>query len=206
MYKTHKIFRGSLLALALVLIGGCADASRRSDGRFESGLRSHAVPRHKAPVAPVVTPPPPVAPPAPVATTRPAAPARRPAPVKVAPAPEPKPEVVRFPQYGVASFYAHKFHGRKTANGERYDMHGISAAHRTLPLGTTVRVVNLKNGRSVECRINDRGPYIDGRVIDMSLGAAKKLGMVHHGLADVMIEIVKPAPPKNRAVARASRT
>ena len=81
-------------------------------------------------------------------------------------------------------------------------MNGISAAHRTLPLGTVVRVVNLKNGRSIECRINDRGPYVDGRVIDMSLGAAKKLGMVHHGLADVMIEIVKPAPAKGRAVRR----
>lgn len=94
-------------------------------------------------------------------------------------------------QVGMASYYAHKFHGRQTANGEIFDMYGISAAHRELPLGTVVRVTHLGNGRSLELRINDRGPFIPGRILDLSLGAAQKLDMVEAGVAEVRIDIVR---------------
>jgi rare lipoprotein A len=91
---------------------------------------------------------------------------------------------------GLASWYGRKFHGRPTASGERYDMHELTAAHRTLPFETRVRVTNLENGRSVRVRINDRGPFVDGRIIDLSYGAAKKLGMVEAGVVRVRLEIL----------------
>ena len=96
-----------------------------------------------------------------------------------------------FYQSGYASYYAHKFHGRPTASGEIYDMNGLSAAHRELPLGTVIRVTHLKNGKSIIIPVNDRGPFIEGRILDLSLGAAKKLHMVAEGVARVKIEIVK---------------
>lgn len=89
---------------------------------------------------------------------------------------------------GIASWYGKQFHGRQTANGERFDMHELTAAHRSLPFGTTVEVKNLANGRSVVVRINDRGPYSGRRVIDLSYGAAKQLGMVGSGTAKVAIQ------------------
>jgi rare lipoprotein A len=92
-----------------------------------------------------------------------------------------------FRQRGIASWYGKQFHGRKTSNGETYNMYGLSAAHKTLPLGTWVRVRNLTNDRSVELRINDRGPFVRGRVIDLSYGAAKKLGVVGPGTAKVEV-------------------
>jgi rare lipoprotein A len=95
-------------------------------------------------------------------------------------------------QVGYSSYYAHKFHGRPTANGEIFDMHGLSAAHRELPLGTVIRVTHLGNGKRVVLRVNDRGPFIEGRILDLSLGAAKKLDMVDEGVARVRIDIVKP--------------
>ena len=95
-------------------------------------------------------------------------------------------------QIGNSSYYAHKFHGRLTANGEIYDMNGLSAAHRELPLGTMIRVTHLGNGKSVTLKVNDRGPFIEGRILDLSLGAARKLEMIEAGVAKVMIEIVKP--------------
>lgn len=91
---------------------------------------------------------------------------------------------------GVASYYADDFHGRTTANGERYDMHGLTAAHRTLPFNTKVRVRNLDNGLSIVVRINDRGPFKDNRVIDLSLGAALKIGLIAHGTAAVQLELM----------------
>lgn len=97
----------------------------------------------------------------------------------------------RSSQIGYTSYYAHKFHGRPTASGEIYDMNGLSAAHRELPLGTIIRVTHLSNGKSVVVKINDRGPFIEGRILDLSLGAAKKLDMVNEGVARVKIEIVK---------------
>ncbi len=87
-------------------------------------------------------------------------------------------------QTGMASYYKH---GKRTANGERFDPHGFTAAHRTLPFGTRVLVTNLRNGMSVIVRINDRGPFSHGRVIDLSLGAAKVVGLTRSGVAKVKI-------------------
>ena len=92
---------------------------------------------------------------------------------------------------GIASYYAEDFHGRLTANGEVYDMHGITAAHKTLPFHSILRVNNLKNGKSVVVRINDRGPFVKGRIIDLSLGAAKKVDLVKDGTAPVRLEILE---------------
>ena len=100
-----------------------------------------------------------------------------------------------FPSYnsnydrtGIASWYGHPFHGRPTANGERYDMNEVTAAHPTLPLPSRVRVTNLENGRQVVMRVNDRGPFIDGRLIDVSRRAAQLLGFYRKGLAEVRVE------------------
>ena len=92
-----------------------------------------------------------------------------------------------FEQEGIASWYGKKFHGRKTSNGEIYDMYSISAAHKTLPLGTYVRVENLNNNRTLDVRINDRGPFVRGRIIDLSYAAAKALDVVDKGTAPVKI-------------------
>jgi rare lipoprotein A len=95
-----------------------------------------------------------------------------------------------YDETGVASWYGTKFHGKKTANGERYDMHAMSAAHKTLPLPTMVRVTNLKNGRSVVVRVNDRGPFVKDRIIDLSYAAARKLGYNDAGTAPVRVEVL----------------
>lgn len=91
----------------------------------------------------------------------------------------------------MASYYADEFNGRKTANGEVYDMYALTAAHKTLPFNTRVRVVNLENKKSVVVRVNDRGPFKDDRVIDVSLEAAKQLGLISTGTAPVKIEILE---------------
>lgn len=96
-----------------------------------------------------------------------------------------------FHQTGMASYYAHKFHGRKTASGERFDMHDLTAAHPTLPFNTRVRVTNLSTKQSVVVRVNDRGPFKKGRIIDVSLAAAKKIGLLGSGTAKVSIEVVR---------------
>ena len=93
---------------------------------------------------------------------------------------------------GTASFYAEAFHGKKTSNGEKYDMHDRTCAHRWLPYNTQVRVTNLANGRSVIVRVNDRGPWKHTRLIDLSKGAAKELDMIRSGTARVAIEVVDP--------------
>ncbi|WP_169285723.1 septal ring lytic transglycosylase RlpA family protein [Chelativorans sp. ZYF759] len=92
---------------------------------------------------------------------------------------------------GQASWYGSKFHGRRTANGERYDMHQMTAAHRSLPFGTKVRVTNQRNGRAVVVRINDRGPFAGRRIIDLSRGAAGAIGMVNSGVAPVKLEVLR---------------
>jgi len=92
---------------------------------------------------------------------------------------------------GIASWYGPGFDGNLTANGEIYDMNGISAAHKTLPFGTLVRVVDLDTGRSIVVRINDRGPFVEGRIIDLSKGAAEKLGIVERGIVPVGLRIVR---------------
>ncbi len=92
-----------------------------------------------------------------------------------------------FEEQGIASWYGKDFHGRKTSNGEIYNMYAVSAAHKTLPLGTYVRVYNLNNGRKLDVRINDRGPFVKGRIIDLSYAAADALGVVGPGTAPVKI-------------------
>ena len=91
---------------------------------------------------------------------------------------------------GVASWYGKDFHGRLAANGEVFDMTALTAAHRKLPLGSLVRVVNLVNGRHVDVRINDRGPYVGGRILDVSHAAAVELGMVESGVSIVHLEVI----------------
>src|SRR5215469_13195706 len=95
---------------------------------------------------------------------------------------------------GIASWYGPDFHGRLTANGEVFDMHGISAAHPTMPLPSYARVTNLNNGRSIIVRVNDRGPYANNRIIDLSIGAANALHFYGEGLARVRVEYVGRAP------------
>jgi rare lipoprotein A len=99
-------------------------------------------------------------------------------------------------QTGKASFYADKFEGSPTASGQKYKHSKLTAAHKSLPFGTKVKVTNLANEHTVEVVINDRGPYVDNRVIDLSKSAAERLGFVNQGLADVKIEIVDPGDGK----------
>lgn len=94
-------------------------------------------------------------------------------------------------EYGEASYYAAAFAGRKTAGGEKYDPRRRTAAHRTLPFGTRVKVTNLGNGRAVVVRINDRGPFVKGRIIDLSRRAAEEIGMIDAGTAKVRVEVVE---------------
>jgi rare lipoprotein A len=97
-------------------------------------------------------------------------------------------KVIRYREVGQASWYGEEFHGRRTANGEIYDMYAMTAAHRTLPFNTRVRVTNLENGRKAEFRINDRGPFISGRIIDLSYSGARAIEMVGRGTAKVSVE------------------
>ncbi len=106
-------------------------------------------------------------------------------------------------EVGLASWYGRDFHGRRTSSGEIYDMYQMTAAHRTLPLGTWVEVIHLETGRSIQVRVNDRGPFIAGRVIDLSYGAARVLGMVGQGVAPVRLRTLAAAaaPPAAARVA-----
>ena len=92
-----------------------------------------------------------------------------------------------FSEEGIASWYGKKFHGRKTSNGETYDMYAMTAAHKTLPLGVFVQVDNLRNGKTTVVRVNDRGPFVAGRIIDLSYSAASRLGVVGPGTAPVRV-------------------
>jgi rare lipoprotein A len=102
-------------------------------------------------------------------------------------------------QTGKASFYSDKFEGRATASGEKYKRNTLTAAHKTLPFGTKVRVTNISNGNTVDVVINDRGPYVDGRVIDLSKAAAQKLGFINQGLADVKVEVLDAGDGKSKS-------
>jgi rare lipoprotein A len=93
-----------------------------------------------------------------------------------------------FTETGIASWYGSKFHGRKTSNGETYNMYGLTAAHKTLPLGVYVKITRLDSGSTITVRVNDRGPFVAGRIIDLSFGAAQQLGIVDSGTAKVRIE------------------
>ena len=131
-----------------------------------------AHPRPRSSRAPV---PPPIAPPS------------RPVPAPVAPG--------SFVEQSAASWYGVPYHGRRAANGEIYDMYKLTAAHRTLPFESVVRVTNLRNGRKIEVRITDRGPFVDNRVIDLSLAAARDLDMVASGVVPVRLELVAAVNP-----------
>ncbi|MDC0833640.1 Rare lipoprotein A precursor [Geitlerinema sp. FC II] len=110
------------------------------------------------------------------------------------PKPDPTPEeVIVYSEQGMASWYGPGFEGNLTANGEIFNSSAITAAHPELPFGTQVRVTNLDNGRSLVVRVNDRGPYAYGRVIDLSAGAAERLGLIASGVAPVRLEVVRPA-------------
>ena len=112
-------------------------------------------------------------------------------------------EASREYQRGGASWYGPGFHGRRTASGERYDMNAFTAAHRTLPFGTWVRVHSLVNGREVDVRITDRGPFIRSRIIDLSRGAAEALGMLGLGFKEVVLWVPDTVPALAPAVAEA---
>ncbi len=107
-----------------------------------------------------------------------------------------------FSQRGMASWYGPDFHGKRTSSGETYNMHAMTAAHKTLPIPSRVRVTNLANGKSVIVKVNDRGPFARGRIIDLSYAAAKKLDMIGPGTAEVRIEVVdrNGKPQKVRAL------
>ncbi|MBN1307271.1 MAG: septal ring lytic transglycosylase RlpA family protein [Chitinispirillaceae bacterium] len=106
---------------------------------------------------------------------------------------------VSYYQTGTATYYGKKFHGRRTASGERYDRRKFTAAHKTLPFGTMVRVTSMSNGKTVTVRVNDRGPLKGGRIIDLSFAAAKALDMISAGVVSVGIEIVgKSGRPRRK--------
>ena len=101
------------------------------------------------------------------------------------------PVLSAFSETGYASWYGGKFQGRQTANGETFDTNTLTAAHKTLPFGTIVEVTNLKNGKSVQVRINDRGPFVEGRIIDLSRAAAVEIGMMGAGIAPVRVHTIR---------------
>ncbi|MBX2942310.1 MAG: septal ring lytic transglycosylase RlpA family protein [Cyclobacteriaceae bacterium] len=103
-------------------------------------------------------------------------------------------------QTGKASFYADRFEGRSTASGEKYKHNKLTAAHKTLPFGTILKVTNLANNQTVEVKVNDRGPYVEGRIIDLSKSAAEKLGFTNLGLAEVKLEVVDAGDGKGKTL------
>jgi rare lipoprotein A len=143
-----------------------------------------------------------------VLATLAAACAQRSAPLPFAPIAA-APQCVPFVQQGVASWYGPTHHGRQTASGARFDMNGLTAAHRTLPLGTEIEVENLDNGKKVGVTVNDRGPYARGRILDLSRAAAQRLGFSHDGTAQVRLTATSdcreakavPVPPSQAPVA-----
>ena len=112
------------------------------------------------------------------------------------------PERGSYRESGVASWYGSKFHGKRTSSGEPYDMYGMTAAHKSLPLPTYARVTNLQNGRHIVVKINDRGPFHDNRLIDLSYTAAWKLGIASNGTGLVEVETIDPAMPEPKPVSK----
>ncbi len=110
---------------------------------------------------------------------------------RVTPPPAMPRVAVGYTEDGIASWYGHPYHGRKTANGETYDMDELTAAHKTLPFGVWVEVRNKRNAERVTVRINDRGPFIDGRIIDLSRAAARKIDLIRPGTAPVRIKVIR---------------
>ena len=169
----------ALLTLALV---GCGIAPTQPDGSAASAAPQQRVAAtgHAAPAAAGSTA-------APAADRWYTAPSSTPpSDAEASSAPEPK------GQEGKASWYGPRFQGRRTASGERYNMHAMTAAHRSLPLGSYARVTMVTTGKSVVVRITDRGPYVKHRIIDLSKAAATKLGLLHHGVGEVVVQSVPP--------------
>ena len=161
---TTKWIRGGLALALLSLLAACAGGARPGVGRL-----------------PVVTDPAPI-----VSGTM------RPYQVRGRwYRPEEQPH---YDETGTASWYGDQFNGRPTATGERFDMHALTAAHKTLPLPGLVEVTNLENGRRIVVRVNDRGPFVDGRIIDLSRGSAEALGMLSAGVGQVRVRYLGPAP------------
>jgi rare lipoprotein A len=158
------------LACLLLLLAGCG----------------HKPPQVAVPAAPPPQPEAPVGTP-PVKAERSKIPEATVPPQAEVP-PDTKPLVV---ETGIASWYGAPYHNRRGSNGEIYDMHALTAAHRTFPLGSIVRVTNLSSGDSVIVRITDRGPFIEGRVIDLSRAAAEKVGLIRRGTGEVRVELLK---------------
>jgi rare lipoprotein A len=131
------------------------------------------------------------------------APTTQPPAASPTPSPAPPPVEEDWTEKGLASWYGEPYHGRRTASGEIYDMHRMTAAHRTLAFGSVVRVTRRDTGAEVEVRINDRGPFIEGRIIDLSLAAAKEIDLVVDGVAPVKITVIDhrtvPPSPKTSA-------
>jgi rare lipoprotein A len=160
---------------------------------------------------------------APAPAPSPAPPARTPAPVPAPQQSEPRsakgnppfyevlgkryfvlPSAAGYQERGVASWYGPGFHTKQTSNGERFDMYAMTAAHKSLPLPSWVEVKNLRNGRSVTVRVNDRGPFKDGRIIDLSYSAAEKLDMLRDGTTFVEVRALSGAPPEQATAATLS--
>jgi rare lipoprotein A len=121
--------------------------------------------------------------------------------------PPPTPAIVGAGEVGIASWYGHPYHGRRTSNGEVYDMNLMTAAHLSLPFGTVVRVTNLTNNRFTEVRINDRGPFVKDRIIDLSRSAAREIAMIGPGTARVRVEVIAtPAMASRTPAAREPQT
>ncbi|MDX2005732.1 MAG: septal ring lytic transglycosylase RlpA family protein [Meiothermus sp.] len=152
----------------------------------DMGVALEFVPLPWAPAAPVL-------PAVPAPTPRPAQQAQRQIPQPAQPARVVPPPALQLPVYqlGWASWYGPRFHGRLTANGERFNTYAMTAAHRYLPFNTRVVVTNLINGRNVTVRINDRGPFIRGRIIDLSFAAARQLGFYNSGITRVSLRIIR---------------
>ncbi len=126
-----------------------------------------------------------------------------PAAAVVVPPAMPVPDQI-YRETGLASWYGKEFHSRKTASGEAFDMNALTAAHRTLPLGTVIRVTNLENFKSIKVTINDRGPFVKNWVLDLSYGAAKELGLVEQGVARVKIETLEAVSGNARYTVQAA--
>ena len=191
-----------VLAVWIALVSGCSTVTVPGPSAPREAPPPLKVDTSPAPApAPAVRPAPPVAPRAPTPVARPAAPAPEVVPriERIASGHPNQPYTARGESYdphdadvplrevGLASWYGRPFHGRRTSNGERYDMYRLTAAHKTMPLPSYARVRNLDNGREIVVRVNDRGPFVyQGRIIDLSYAAARKLGF--SGLARVEIE------------------
>ncbi|HMA16242.1 MAG TPA: septal ring lytic transglycosylase RlpA family protein [Kiloniellaceae bacterium] len=182
------VVRGAGIAaftgLVLLLSASCAQTATAPAGGLQSEMSRQPVAAVPVPAAPKPARP---AATSPAANTLAAVPEADPG---SAVPPEP---AVSETFFGNASWYGRKFHGRLTASGERYDMAALTAAHRKLPFGSRVRVTNLANGREVVVTINDRGPFAEDRLIDLSHAAARQLGILEDGVAEVRLEVLAEA-------------